>query len=213
MARTTTTVRVAEGTFGVLDRYDIPIETGDWSTGLMAVMQAGALICAGINRGHVTVTVDVVDSPPAEIDPGPWEEIAEATVHAPHGELHIQAMEHLDGDRPLDLPLLSAHGPGSYRLRAHARGRDAYYDQVSDDSGEQYLLTIWPALPAPAVIIRATDRCGYGLRLANSRRPAVVATSPPAVQAARAPKTLSPQEQNIRRIEAREEARRREADH
>jgi hypothetical protein len=65
------------------------------------------------------------------------------------------------------LPDLGTAGPGSYRLRVHALGRDAHYDQAVADSGERYLLLCWPAPPAPSLIIRATDRCGYSLRFAQ----------------------------------------------
>jgi hypothetical protein len=92
-------------------------------------------------------------------------------VHSPHGELRIHCLEYGPLDQPPPLPLLSPHGPGSYRLRAHARGRDLRYDAVQNDPTEDYLLTIWPVDPAPHLIIRATDRCGYGLRLANLTTP------------------------------------------
>jgi hypothetical protein len=160
-------VPVADHAFGVFDRYDIPIETADWSTGLIVEMATGAMIYTGIDRGAVRVSADVRVAPPPRVDAGPWDDIVEATVHAPHGQLRVHRLEYGSHDQPPPLPLLSPHGPGSYRLRAHTRGRDRHFDAVHPDPGEEYVLTIWPADPAPALIIRATDHCGYSLRLAN----------------------------------------------
>jgi hypothetical protein len=51
-------VHVSEHSFGVFDQYEIPIETADWSTGLVVEMSVGAMIYTGINRGYVHVIVD-----------------------------------------------------------------------------------------------------------------------------------------------------------
>jgi hypothetical protein len=171
-------VHVADHLFGVVDRGDIAIETADWSTGLIVVMASGALIYTGIDRGYVRVTTDVRATAPEQIDPGPWDDIVEATVHAPQGQLSIHWLEYGPFDEPPPLPLLSAQGPGSYRLRAHVRGRDLHYDDVQYDPTEDYLLTIWPADPAPHLIIRATDRCGYSLRLSSLTQPKTPTPSP-----------------------------------
>lgn len=178
-------VHVADHSFGVFDQYEIPIETADWSTGLVVEMSSGAMIYTGIDRGAVRVTTDVRSTAPEQIDPGPWDDVVEASVHAPHGELRIHRLEYGPLDQPPPLPLLSQRGPGSYRLRAHVRGRDLHYDTVQTDPTEDYLLTIWPADPAPSLIIRATDRCGYGLRLANLATPKhTPAPAPPLEQLA-----------------------------
>ncbi len=47
------------------------------------------------------------------------------------------------------------------------RGRDLRYDAVVDEPVEDYLFIAWPADPLPHLIIRATDRCGYGMRLSS----------------------------------------------
>jgi hypothetical protein len=189
-------VHVADHSFGIFDRYDIPIETADWSTGLIVEMSTGAMIYTGIDRGHVRVTTDVRPAAPEQIDSGPWDDIVEATVHSRHGELRVHRLEYGPVDRPPPLPLFSPQGPGSYRLRAHVRGRDLRYDAVQNDPTEDYLLTIWPADPAPHLIIRATDRCGYGLRLANLNTPHnAPAPSPPPQQAQQ---KLAEQQHNAR---------------
>ncbi|MFI8243407.1 hypothetical protein ACIF83_40240 [Streptomyces sp. NPDC085866] len=59
-----------------------------------------------------------------------------------------------------ELPVLSFIGPGNYRLRIHARGRDTAIDLAPDDVTEWYLIQAWPAPPQPEVALRQTD--GHG---------------------------------------------------
>ncbi|MEV0095131.1 hypothetical protein [Streptomyces sp. NPDC050738] len=43
---------------------------------------------------------------------------------------------------------LAFNGPGTYRMRLHAHGRDTNPDGVQEDSkpiAEHYLLQVWPA--------------------------------------------------------------------
>jgi hypothetical protein len=183
--RQSATVYATDHAFGLFDESGLPIETADWSTGLVVQMSTGAMIYTGVDRGYVEVTVDPRATAPDDVDDGPWDDIVEASVRAPHGELIVHQLQYGPHDEPPPLPPLSHHGPGDYRLRAHARGRDLHYDKVYDESGEQYLLTVWPAEPQPALIIRATDRCGYGLRLANLHTPRPAITPTPSRQAQR----------------------------
>jgi hypothetical protein len=154
-------VHVSDHAFGILDHGDIPIETADWSSGLIVLMSSGAFIYTGIDRGYVNVTVTVQPDPIAEVDLAPngqpWDDIVESSLTAPLGDLRVESYE--NGPVP-ELPLLSPNGPGSYRLRAHVRGRDTDYDAVRNDPVEDYLLVIWPAAAQPVHVIRATDRCG-----------------------------------------------------
>lgn len=170
----TSTARVFVGdrSFGVFDEYQIPVHTGDWSTGLIVTMSIGAMIYTGINRGYVQVTTVVRDQAPEQIDAGLWDDIVEASVYTNHGELRIQCLDYGPENKVPELPLLSPNGPGHYRLRAHVRGRDLHPDAVCHESTEEYLLCIWPAEPTPSLIIRATDQCGYGLRLSDLPRQA-----------------------------------------
>jgi hypothetical protein len=171
MTRTSAIVRASDHGFGLFDRHEIPIETADWSTGLAIPMSIGAMIYTGIDRGPVHVTAEVLTAVPGEINPGPWDDIAEASLNAPYGELYVHQLEHRPGEVAVPLPLLTPHGPGNYRLRAHTQGRDRNLNQVQTEPSEHYLLTIWPADPLPPLIIRAPDRCGYGLRLAGLTTP------------------------------------------
>ncbi len=171
-------VNVVEHSFGLFDGYDIPIETADWSTGLIVELANGAMIYTGLNRGPVQVAVDVRAVAPDNIDSSAWDDIVEATVHGATGNLTVQLLEYGRFDEPPRLPLLSPYGPGSYRLRAHAHGRDLHYDSVQELPNEQYLLTIWPAEPSPSLIIRATDQCGYGVRLSAAQAPKGIPLTP-----------------------------------
>jgi hypothetical protein len=104
------TVRVDDLSFGVLDNGEIPIETADWSNGLVAVMSHGAVISTGIHTGYVRVRVDLTTAAPHE-DDSSWEEVVEAGVHAPHGHLRVDSFEQ---GTVTTLPLLSTAGPGRY---------------------------------------------------------------------------------------------------
>lgn len=160
-------VHVSDHSFGIFDRNELPIDTANWSNGLIVVMSIGASIYTGIDRGYVRVTTDIRSDAPGEIHPGPWDDIVEASIYSAHGELRIDSPER---GAVAEIPLLSPRGPGSYRLRAHVRGRDLHYDAVQNDPSEDYLLTIWPAEPEYDLIVRATDQCGYRLRLSDARR-------------------------------------------
>lgn len=170
-----TRVRVGDHSFGVLDRGEIPIETADYSNGLVVTMAAGATIYTGIDTGTVRVRAVAQTAPPAQDEPDtpPWEEIVEASLYAPYGQLRIDSPD--QGPVP-DLPLLSPAGPGWYRIRAHARGRDTAFDAVRTEPVEDYLLYVWPADPAPPTVINATDRCGQGLRAAAATQGSTTAS-------------------------------------
>jgi hypothetical protein len=154
-------VRVTDHSFGIFDGDQLPIETADWSNGLIVLMSAGATIYTGIHTGHVHVTAEALAQAPGHVDDQPWDDIIEASVAAPAGDLRIQSLEY---GTVAGLPPLSPHGPGSYRVRAHVRGRDEFYDSIQNEPTEFYLLLAWPAGPAPAAILRASDRTGAELR-------------------------------------------------
>ncbi|RRR82655.1 hypothetical protein EHS43_16310 [Streptomyces sp. RP5T] len=63
-----------------------------------------------------------------------------------------------------ELPVLSFTGPGDYRLRVHARGRDTAIDQAPDQITEWYLIQAWPAAAQPARVLRQTDSYGASVR-------------------------------------------------
>jgi hypothetical protein len=156
-------VYVPEGTFGVLDAGEFPVQTADWSNGLAVPMSHGALIVTGIHTGEVRATAAPLSSPPPGTakDDVFWEEIVEVSVCAPTGNLQVESLEQgpVDGLAPL-----SPAGPGWYRLRVHARGRSTLPDKISPEPGEDYLVMTWPAPWADAGILRTSDRLEHESR-------------------------------------------------
>lgn len=161
------TVAVDDGSFLLSDAGGIAPGTLDFTTGLIATMDIGAMISAGIHTGPVRVHAHPSPERPEDDDLSAWDEICEASVYAPAGDLRVTS--HYEGNRA-DLPLLSPQGPGWYRARARARGRDTAHDAVQETPVEDYQLTCWPAPPTTPLIMRATDAVGRGLR-SNTVKP------------------------------------------
>ncbi|MFF4845563.1 hypothetical protein [Streptomyces collinus] len=131
---------------------DLPRE----HNGLLEVQDGIATIHTGIHSGDVDVTITQHTSAP-QPDGGPWNEIVELSLHSASGKLMVRGlMDDLDEE----LPVLSFNGPGDYRLRIHARGRDTATDLAPDEITEWYLIQTWPAPPQDASVLRQTD--GYG---------------------------------------------------
>jgi hypothetical protein len=153
----------------------IELETGaasgpvDWEdffqyspAGLIDTRPDHAIMLTGRHTGSVGFTVVV-----AEQDPGPdlirYEDVVETDFEASDGSL---ALVEWAGEETHDLPPLP-RGPGTYRLRYHARGMDEASGPGPDTEEEivdEYLLQIWPAPPAgPAVLQVASDQARYWL--------------------------------------------------
>jgi hypothetical protein len=154
----------------VTDSDEIGIETADFSNGLIIIMGHGATIHTGIHTGNVRVQASSLPGPPPQPDPGPWEEIVEASVYSSTGHLGIDVHYPDPGyDTVRQFPDFATAGPGWYRLRAHAHGRDTPHDAAQEAPLEDYLLLCWPATHAPTDMIRTTDRCGQALRAQTAR--------------------------------------------
>ncbi|MCX4578066.1 hypothetical protein OHB41_33740 [Streptomyces sp. NBC_01571] len=126
--------------------------------GLVSAAGGAIEVTTGIHTGSVRVTVEPHSQRP---DPAPdWEEIAEMPCHSPSGEVLVTPMT----DDPADLPSLASQGPGLYRLRIHALGRDTAVDQSTDDVVESYLIQSWPAAHQDALLVKATDAYGAQVR-------------------------------------------------
>jgi hypothetical protein len=170
------TVFVPEGSFGVLDNGEIPAHTADWSNGLVAPMEQGVLIATGIHTGYVRVAVAVLDGPPTAPAQADWDEIVEVSVRAPTGSLRL--------DAPLDGPvhglvLLSQAGPGTYRLRVHARGRCTLWDKSSTDPVEDYLVMSWPGPYDSTTILKSSDLLEADIDHTASHPHALLPPTPP----------------------------------
>ncbi|MGW2748821.1 hypothetical protein [Streptomyces sp. NPDC001450] len=128
--------------------------------GLVEVQDGIATVHTGIHTGDVDVTITLHTDTP---EPGEavWEEIVEVSLHSASGELMVRGlMDDLDEE----LPVLSCAGPGDYRLRIHARGRDTASDLAPEEVTEYYLIQAWPAPPRDARVLRQQDSYGASIR-------------------------------------------------
>ncbi|MFF5681453.1 hypothetical protein [Streptomyces althioticus] len=159
-------VRVDYHTFELTDS-DRRVPSGsDTSNGLVFSLPGQAVICTGISAGWVNVRVEVRRHPPRRVDADVWDEIIDHTVETTTGVLRVTS---LMSDTP-NLPVLTPQGPGTYRVRVHARGRDTVPDGAVDEPVEEYLLIVWRAERQPDKIYRQSDQYGAQLR-AQPRRP------------------------------------------
>jgi hypothetical protein len=113
------------------------------------------IVIPGLHSGDVDVTVTLQETEPAP-DNGNWQEIVEVSAHSASGDLMIRAMT---DDLDAELPVLSFHRPGYYRLRLHARSRNTAIGLAPDQITEWYLIQAWPAPAHEAQVLRQTD--GY----------------------------------------------------
>jgi hypothetical protein len=171
-------IYVQDHVFFLTDRdVTSPFETMDHSTGMAGVMGSAALINTGINRGYVAVSTQPVDHEPelntAEQWAGlaSWEDVVEVSLWVPNGTLTVEQLEYRPFAARPQVPVLSPHGPGHYRLRIHASGRDRHYDEVIDQSGERYHIVAWPARPAGPLLVKALSWCGYSIRVGELHHP------------------------------------------
>ena len=94
----------------------------------------------GIAYGPVRVGIEVLESAPhAEAFPE-WEVIEEADLEVTT-ELVVMT---LTGELAEGLRVTPQLLPARYRLRAHARGRDANWDMDVSEPSEDYWLQVWP---------------------------------------------------------------------
>lgn len=160
-------VRVDFHTFELTDSHRRAPIGFDPSNGLVFSQPGMVVICTGISTGWVHVRVRLCPRPPTRVEAGAWEEIVEHSVETTTGALRVTSVM---SDTPR-LPLLTPQGPGTYRVRVHARGRDTAPDGDTHEPVEDYLLIVWPAGPQPDEIHQHRDRYGAELR-AGPGRPA-----------------------------------------
>ncbi|MGR4854883.1 hypothetical protein [Streptomyces sp. LARHCF252] len=127
---------------------------------LVRVADGTITVMTGIHTGDVDVTVTLHEALPVP-GSGDWQEIVEISAHAASGELTVRGiMDDLDEE----LPVLSFNGPGDYRLRIHARGRDTAVDLAPDEVTEWYLIQAWPAPTQEGTVLRQSDTYGASVR-------------------------------------------------
>lgn len=129
-------------------------------SGLVQVQDGMAAVLTGIHTGYVDVTVTFHTEAPQPEDTG-WEEIAEVSLHSVSAEITVRG---LMADLDEELPVLSFNGPGDYRLRIHARGRDTAVDLAQNEITEWYLIQVWPAPAQEVSVLRLSDSYGASVR-------------------------------------------------
>ncbi|MFI5608717.1 hypothetical protein [Amycolatopsis sp. NPDC051903] len=159
---------LSHGNFAVRDlSADLPFPSLAYANGLVGTdFINGAVVLTGIHTGSVTVTARALDTEPDSVELDGWDEVAEVSVDSEYGELIVYGTgEHLP-----DFPELAHAGPGSYRVRVHARGRDIAPHLNVSEPVEDYLISVWPAPEAPDVVYKQSDKRGQEYR-AQRRRP------------------------------------------
>jgi hypothetical protein len=113
--------------------------------------------------GNVGLIVATGDSDPGR-DLGGWDDVVEVSLTSGQGGQGLGITS--GGLGPDSLQALTADGTSTYRIRVHARGRDAGadLDVVTGNPVEEHLLQIWPAPAAAELIHAATDRFGQAFR-------------------------------------------------
>lgn len=132
--------------------------------GLIAVTPGFAVVHTGTHTGHIQVTVDPRPAPPP-LDLAAWQEVVEVSFTSTTGQVWLIECE---GPARTDLGNLTPAGPGSYRLRVHARGRDqaAALHIPPEQPLDEYLIVSWPASPSPEHAHKHTDQYGQRIRSA-----------------------------------------------
>ncbi|MBQ1123768.1 hypothetical protein [Streptomyces smyrnaeus] len=128
--------------------------------GLVFSQDGIAVVMTGVQGGPVQVDVEVRSQAPETVDTHAWDEVIDHSLHAPYGQ--VRASHMMDG--PADLPVLTPHGAGHYRVRVHARGRDTEPDGFVEEPVEDYYLIVWPQPPEPDIVHKQTDQRGASWR-------------------------------------------------
>ncbi|UKD57759.1 hypothetical protein L3Q65_13850 [Amycolatopsis sp. FU40] len=162
-ARTATAdLYVDYGHFSVTDYgADVPELRPAYANGLVGADSSGASVLTGTATGEVTVTVQLLDAEPGSIELDSWDEVSEVSLDSAEGFLLVHNM--MDGP-PRELGELAYVGPGTYRLRVHARGRDIAPHSHADTPREHYQISAWPAPETPPTVHKQTDRYGHEVR-------------------------------------------------
>jgi hypothetical protein len=178
-------ISVTHHLFFLAEKGYHPGEIPAAATGLVTGGRDCAFIHTGVHSGQVKLMIQVRDGQPLRIDWG-WDEVVEVTLHASVGDVNVASIMGIG--MPPSYPRLTPQGPGDYRIRVHARGRDTDIDGTAFEPFEEYLIQLWPAPSAPEKIYKATDRYGEQLR---QSAPNVSVTHPSSAQRAAARKLTS----------------------
>jgi len=130
-----------------------------------------ATVLTGTSYGDVDIVFDVTASPPP-LSCESWDEVVEISMHFPsEGPLVGDPLS----EDLVEVPLLGNEEEYQWwRLRIHARGRDAASaaGDIHTDEGdtvlEQHLIQIWAAPQAPEIRHQLTDQTGQRRRTAST---------------------------------------------
>lgn len=131
------------------------------ANGLLGADSSGAVVLTGVATGWVTVTLEVLDTEPGSIELDGWDEVSEVSIELEEGDLLVHD---LGSDPPTEFFELGHIGPGTYRLRVCARGRDTAPGSRANTPVEFYQLAIWPAPESPETVYKQTDAFGHEVR-------------------------------------------------
>ncbi|WP_326681631.1 hypothetical protein [Streptomyces sp. NBC_01237] len=143
------------------------------TAGLVTAREGAIMVETGIHTGDVRLAIEVLDREPP-LSAG-WEDVAEVSVVVPNGILRVQELM-----EPSVFPDLPLQGPGSYRIRVHANGREFGHRGV--EFAERYLMSLWMAPLADDAVVHLTahSRCQARARAMASNATALArAPRPP----------------------------------
>jgi hypothetical protein len=125
--------------------------------GLAELRRSHVTVICGTHYGPIALHVERHDAAP-RLDEA-WDEILEFSVDVAETLTVVELM----GGGPELPPLVES--AGTWRLRLHARGRDAGRD-AQDPYGlyESHALLLWPAAPRPVQVLRTSDLFGRSWR-------------------------------------------------
>jgi hypothetical protein len=151
--------------FVVRDADQVPGARPDldvMTNGLVSRDAGWTYVHTRVDSGEVRVAAETYGSEPPPVLGG-WEDVVEVLAPAPDGELMLDGVTI---GAPEGYPSLSPAGPGDYRVRVHARGRDVPPWEAPDSVTEDYLVQVWPAAPGlPSLtVLKATSAYGAELR-------------------------------------------------
>ena len=152
-----------EPTLVYLDRHIFTVGEVAWTQGPLQPVsgpvclvfeprESETYVTTGIASGNARVWSEALASRPSVVADG-WEDVAEVSLRVGSGPLRVMGIGGTTGPEVR----LDAHGPGDYRLRIHANGRDTDYDAARLDPVEDYLILAWPDQPSPPAVLRATS--------------------------------------------------------
>jgi hypothetical protein len=156
--------------FWLLDTGQRPRPSIRPDNGLVGAGAGAAIVSTGIHTGVVALSVQVRDRAPGpDDDLGGWDEVVDLSLAAPAGQVRPAAL--MSDTDPF--PALTAAGPGDYRIRVHARGRDRNIDGVDEEPAEEYHIVVWPQAPEPELVHRQSDAYGGSMRRSVAAAPPV----------------------------------------